>query len=148
MDNAMKQIISRVVPSASVSREAGDGLVAAALEAAKRAGFEASIAIVDAGGALRSFARTDGASAMTADVAVGKAWTAATSGFPTHVWNQILADPKLGPLVQLPGMMAISGGHPIVDDGKVVGAIGVSGGMNDQDLDAALTALRAVGFTA
>jgi uncharacterized protein GlcG (DUF336 family) len=47
---------------------------------------------------------------------------------------------------QLPGMMAVSGGHPIIDNGRVVGAIGVSGGQNDQDLNAAVTALHAAGF--
>ena len=39
---------------------------------------------------------------MTAGVAIDKAWTAATSGFPTHVWNRIVADPEVSPLTQLP----------------------------------------------
>jgi uncharacterized protein GlcG (DUF336 family) len=144
----MREVVSRVVPGAHISRETADALIAAALNAAHDAKFEASIAVVDAGGALRCFARTNGASAMTADVAIGKAWTSATSGFPTHVWNQIVMDPKLTPLTQLPRMLAISGGHPIVEDGKVVGAIGVSGGMRDQDLRVAVTALQLAGFPA
>jgi uncharacterized protein GlcG (DUF336 family) len=144
----MNQVVSRVVPAANISHEASVSLLAAALTAVRESKFQASVAIVDAGGALRGFARTDGASAMTADVAIGKAWTAATSGYPTHVWNQIVTDPKFSPLTQLPGMMAVSGGHPIIDNGRVVGAIGVSGGQNDQDLNVAVTALHAAGFPA
>jgi uncharacterized protein GlcG (DUF336 family) len=144
----MKQVVSHVVAAANISHEASHTLLAAALNAARESKFEASVAVVDASGALRSFARTDGASAMTADVAIGKAWTAATSGYPTHVWNQIVTDPKFSPLAHLPRMMAVSGGQPIFDNGRVVGAIGVSGGQNDQDLNVAVTALKALGLSA
>jgi uncharacterized protein GlcG (DUF336 family) len=144
----MNHVISRVVPGAHVSRETGEVLIAAALGAAQDAHFDISVAVVDAGGTLRCFARSDGALPMTADVSIGKAWTAATSGFATHIWNEIVSDPRVAPLVQLPGMIAVSGGYPIVDDGRVVGAIGVSGGVDDQDLQIAVTALVAAGFPA
>jgi uncharacterized protein GlcG (DUF336 family) len=143
----MNQVGSRVIPAAHISREASETLIAAALSAAKQANIEVSIAVVDGSGALRGFARADGASAMTADVAIGKAWTSATSGYPSHIWNQIVANPRFGPLTNLPRMMAVSGGLPIIDNGQVVGAIGVSGGQNDQDRDAALMALHAAGFS-
>jgi uncharacterized protein GlcG (DUF336 family) len=143
----MTRIVSRLVSSAHISREASDGLIGAALDAAKLAKFEASIAVVDAGGALRGFARTDGASAMTADAAIGKAWTSATSGYPTHVWNQLVTDPRVMPMTHLPGLLAVSGGLPIFDQGRVVGALGVSGGMGDQDLNVASDALRVAGFS-
>lgn len=119
----MSQTSPFIVAAANISREGADLLVASAVEAAKQSGFEASIAVVDATGGLKSFGRTDGAPTMTADVAIDKAWTSATSGYPTHVWNELVADPKNAPLIQLPRMMALSGGHPIMSDGKLAGAI-------------------------
>ena len=139
-------IANRCFPAATISHEAADALAKAALEASALAGIGMSVAVVDAGGALKSFARSDGAAPMTADVAIGKAWTAATSGFPTHVWNRIVTDPEVAPLIQLPRMMAISGGYPIHENGRTVGAIGMSGGSAEQDLRVATDALRATGF--
>jgi uncharacterized protein GlcG (DUF336 family) len=142
----MNQISTRTLPAATISHEAANALAKMALEAAALIGIDMSVAVVDAGGALRSFARGDGAAPMTADVAIAKAWTSATSGYPTHVWNRIVADPEVGPLTQLPRMMAISGGYPITDNGQTVGAIGLAGGSAEQDLKIAMDALRAAGF--
>jgi uncharacterized protein GlcG (DUF336 family) len=144
----MNQAVSRTIPLATISRASSDTLIAAALELAAEAGFEVAVAVADAGGALKGLSRTDGAAPMTADVAIGKAWTSATSGFPTHVWNEIVADPKVAPLTHLPRMMAIAGGIPVIEGGQVVGAIGISGGSHDQDLYVASTALERAGFTA
>lgn len=138
---------ARTLPAATISYEAADLLAKAALEACASIGIAMSVAVVDAGGALRSFARSNGAAPMTADVAIGKAWTSATSGYPTHVWNQIVANPEVAPLVQLPRMMAISGGYPITDGAHRIGAIGLSGGSAEQDARVAMDALQAMGFT-
>ena len=105
----MSQIANHTVPAAILSHEAADAIVRAALNASSITGVGMSVAVVDAGGALKSFARSDAAAPMTADVAIGKAWTAATSGLPTHVWNRIVSDPEVAPLTQLPRMMAIGG---------------------------------------
>ena len=138
--------VSRTLPLATISRSSSDALIAAALELAAEANFAVAVAVVDAGGALKGLSRTDGAAPMTADVAIGKAWTSATSGFPTHVWNEIVADSKVAPLTHLPRMMAIAGGIPVIEDGQVVGAIGISGGSHDQDLHVASAALERAGF--
>ena len=138
--------VTRIIPTASVSREAAAALVAAALAAARDMGFEAAVAITDPAGALRAFERGDGAPLVTAEIAVDKAWTAAVTGRATHVWNAILADPKAAPLAKTSRLLPVSGGYPLVDDGKLVGGIGISGGSAEQDEKAAERALQAVGF--
>ena len=135
-----------VVPTATISSAATDTLLKAALEAASSLGFEAAVAVVDAGGALKGFTRSDGAAFLTADVAINKAWTAGSYGYPTHVWNDYIADPKVAPLANLPRMMPVGGGYPMLHEGKLVGGIGVSGGSYQQDQDAAAAALRQLGF--
>lgn len=144
----MSQASTPFVATANISRNAADALAASAVEIAKHVGCEVSIAVVDGTGSLRSFTRTDSAPPITANVAIAKAWTSATGWLPTHVLNQIVADPEVAPMTQHPGLMAVSGGHPIMHEGHVVGAIGVSGGNAAQDLQIALDALGVAGLAA
>jgi hypothetical protein len=55
-------------------------------------------------------------------------WTASSFGYATHVWNDyVTADPKVAPLAHRPRMVAVGGGYPILEDGKLIGGIGISG---------------------
>ena len=140
MDNSL------YVSTAVISRSAADTLIAAAVSAANSFGIEISVAVVDAGGALKAFSRTDKAPFLTVDAATNKAWTAASFGYPTHAWNEYMADPKLAPLSNLPRMMPVGGGYPLVADGILIGGIGISGGTYIQDQEIAEAALQAVGL--
>ena len=136
------------IAAANINRETAAALIVATLEAARGLGIEVAVAVVDATGNLRAFERADGAPFLTASVAVDKAWTAASFGFPTHVWNDYVTnDPKVAPLAHLPRMVAVGGGYPILDDGQLIGGIGISGGNYQQDQDAAVTALTQFGFS-
>ncbi len=104
---------ARSIPLAAVSREAAAALIDAALAAAGELGIAA--AVTDGTGSLRASERTDGAVFLTTDVAIDKAWTAASYGYPTHVWNQYLADPKVAPLASHPRLLAVCGGYPILE---------------------------------
>lgn len=84
--------------------------------------------------------------AITREVAVDKAWTAASFGLSTLTWNQVVAQPATAPLAGHPRVMAVGGGVPIVAAGRVVGGIGISGGNARQDHDVALAALAALGL--
>ena len=137
----------KTIPAAHVSRAAAAALVEAGLAAMTAMGLEGAVAVTDATGELRAFERSDGAAFLTAEVAINKAWTAAAYGNPTHVWNTYVADPKVAPIQNLPRMMAVAGGYPLSDDGKLVGGIGISGGDWKQDQQAAEQALAAVGFS-
>jgi uncharacterized protein GlcG (DUF336 family) len=138
--------IVKAIATASVTREAANALIEAALNASRDIGFDAAVAVTDATGNLRAFQRADGAPFFTAEVAVSKAWTAASCGIATHVWNDYIADPKLAPLANVPKLMAVGGGLPLFHEGKLIGGIGVSGGSHEQDRQVASTALGNLGF--
>ena len=80
------------------------------------------------------------------DAAIDKAWTAASFGMATHKWVSILANPEVAGLAHRPRFIGVGGGVPIVEGGRVVGAIGISGGNALQDQQIAEAALAKVGF--
>jgi uncharacterized protein GlcG (DUF336 family) len=109
-------------------------------------GQPSNIAVVDAGGNLIAFARMDKAWMGSIDIAINKAFTARAFDISTE---------KLGELSQPGGqffgilasnhgrVMIFAGGVPLKRGGEVVGAIGVSGGMKDQDVAVAEAGVRA-----
>jgi uncharacterized protein GlcG (DUF336 family) len=133
-------------PAPSVTQAAAGALIAAVHAAAERIGFTAAVAVTDQGGHLKAFDRPDGTPFLAAEIAVDKAWTAASFQIPTHTWNDYLVDPKVAPLAGHPRLMAVGGGHPLLEDGRCVGGLGVSGGSHEQDRQAAEEALAALGF--
>ena len=137
---------SPIVPTATISLEAAQALLAQARRASAARGFAATIAITDAGGHLRAFERADAAPFLTSDVAINKAWTAASFGLATHQWNQYMAEPAVAPLAHHPRLMPVGGGVPIFYEGRLVGGIGISGGSAAQDHEAAEEALRNEGL--
>ncbi len=119
-------------------------MVQAAVDEAARRGWTASIAIIDSGGNLLAFQRLDGATLGTIDVAQRKAKTALDFGMKSSDVGALVT--RGGPAMLTLGrdMVAVAGGEPIVIDGQIVGAIGVSGGFRGEDdvlVQAALTRL-------
>ena len=139
---------AKTLTTASLSRQSAAALVSAAREAAKKIGVEVSIAVTDAGGHLRAFERTDASLFLTVDIAIDKAWTAASFGMPTHAWPAILANPNAAQLSHRPRFVAVGGGVPVFDGEQLAGAIGISGGDYLQDQQIAESALDSVGFSA
>jgi len=137
---------SPIVSTATISLEAAQALLEQARRASAARGFAATIAITDAGGHLRAFERSDAAPFLTANVAIDKAWTAASFGMATQQWNQYMAEPAVAPLANHPRLMPVGGGVPIFHEGQLVGGIGISGGSSAQDHEAAEEALRQAGF--
>lgn len=135
-----------IVNTSTISLAAAQALLAEARSACAASGFAATIAITDAGGHLRAFERADTAPFLTVDVAIDKAWTAASFGMATHDWNGYMAEPQVAPLAHHPRLMPVGGGMPLFHDGQLVGGIGISGGSAVQDHDAAEAALRHAGF--
>ena len=142
-----KQKMSVAVPT--LTREAASSLVRAAVEAAAANAVEIAVAVTDGAGQLVAFERTDGARFLAVDVAIDKAWTAVSSGMATHVWNAVLSgEPAVAPLSTHPRLLGVAGGFPIVEDGRVIGGLGVSGGSHTQDMTVAEQALAAIGLPA
>ncbi len=109
--------------------------VAAALQAATDAGTLMNIAVVDAGGNLKAFARQDGAWLGSIDIAIKKARTARFFDRETGSIGE-LSQPG-GPLYNVEvsngGLITFHGGIPLTVGGTIVGAIGVSGDSVEND---------------
>ena len=115
-------------------------LLRAAEEAAETEGVRQTICVVDDGGHVLALHRMTGARLTGVEIAMAKAFTAAGHERDTHLFNEPPSGPALpgneafGISQMLPGRFAIFvGGFPLRFEGKVVGAIGVSGGNGAQD---------------
>ena len=117
----------------------------AALAEADRIGVPECVAIVDAGGHLLAFGRSDGARVGSISIAMTKAISAATRKRPTA--EEGGGDAMLTVRLALAAdrLTGIGGGLPVVVDGQVAGAIGVSSGTVDEDLVVARAGLAALG---
>lgn len=104
---------------------------------ARAHGAAGNIAVVDEGGHLLYFMRLDGSFAAGANVSIGKARTAATFKKPTRDFEDIVNKGRFT-MTALPDFTPLQGGVPILHEGHVVGAIGVSGAKSaQQDEDVA-----------
>ena len=139
-------ISSKTHTQATITSAAAAALVQAARTACNDIGIEVTIAITDHAGHLKAFERSDKAPFLTAEVAIDKAWTAASFGLATHIWNSILGNSAVAQLAHRPRLVAVGGGYPILIGGQVVGGLGISGGNALQDQQACETALKASGF--
>ena len=111
--------------------------IAAAAEAeAKKRGATVVIAVVDDGGYLLVLERLDDTQVASVDVGIAKARTAAIFRRPSKVFEDQVKNGRIAALA-LPGAVALQGGVPIIVDGKVIGAIGVSGNSPQEDEDIA-----------
>ena len=116
--------------------EAARKATTAAEAEARRQGWEMSIAIVDPSGTLLHFIRMDGAPASSVDLSLGKARTSARFRRPSKSLADAVAEGRAG-LVGAEGMLMMEGAVPVVVDGEVVAAIGVSGATGAQDAQVA-----------
>jgi glc operon protein GlcG len=107
-------------------------IYAAAEAEARKNNWIVAIAILDDGGHLLYFARMDGATPANAAIAVDKARTAAISRRSSGKWEQLIKDGRTG-MLNMPGILPVQGGVPIVADGSCVGSVGVSGVLSQQD---------------
>jgi uncharacterized protein GlcG (DUF336 family) len=119
---------------ANVTLEQARKAVTAALGEARRINVPMAVTVVDNAGQLVAFERMDNTQTGSIGVAQDKAVSAAMYRRPTKAFQDALAGGGAGlRILSLRGANAVEGGLPITIDGKIVGAIGVSGGSAEQD---------------
>ena len=123
-------ITRRIISSAAALKA-----VEAAVAKGRERGVAVVAAVVDIAGDLVACLRADGAFSASVTIARDKAYTAAVFGVSTDDLSNALKDnPTVHTGIALrPGVVLFGGGRPLVEDGAVIGAIGVSGGSEDDD---------------
>jgi len=134
-----------------ISCDAAAKAVEAAVQYAFLQGLKINVAVVDRGGNLMSFLRMPGAFLHSIQIAIDKAYTASSFGFPTKNWMSLVGHDegmKLGFSSQ-PRLIVFGGGVPILlkDQKTWVGGIGVSGASESEDEACAMAGLAALGLT-
>src|SRR5215469_14456001 len=111
-----------------ISLERAQAAINAAVAEAKKRDWKMNVAVVDSGGNLVAFQRMDGAMLASIQIAQHKARAAATFRRETKVFEDGIQLNSLNYLMTLNGIVASRGGIPLIEHGKLIGAIGVSGG--------------------
>ena len=138
---------AQLVEKTALTLEGAKKIAAVAEAKAKVEGARVVIAVVDEGGALLLLQRLDDTQVASVNVGIDKARTAAIYRRPSKVFEDQVKNGRVSALA-LHGAVALQGGVPIVVDGKVIGAIGVSGETPSQDEDIAIAgAAVAASFT-
>ena len=131
----------------SISEAQAQAAIAAAAREAAAIGVPMNIAVYDDGANLKTFHRMDGALLGSADIAMNKARTAALFGFNTEALYEFVKPGGTSPGFDRTngGLIVFAGGIPVRDDeGRLVGAVGVSGGAVAQDYQVAQAAVAAI----
>lgn len=129
----------------TITLEAARQVIHAGQEKARNLGLNAVFAVLDAGANLVALQRMDGAWLASNDLALTKSRTSVMFEAPSEALNAPL---QIGePVAHFDhtngGLLLMGGGVPIVDDtGRLIGALGVSGGTPDQDAEIARAAIR------
>jgi glc operon protein GlcG len=136
-------IAAQVVDRKSLTIDGARRVIAAAVAEANHKKTTGVIAVVDSGGNLMAVERIDGTFAAGANISIGKARTALLFQKPTKFFEDVVNKGRTA-MVALDGFTPLQGGVPIVIDGEMVGAVGVSGAASaNQDEELAMAGARA-----
>ena len=127
-----------------ITMEKAQALVQAAIVEANKRGWPGNFAVVDWGGNLVAFARMDGAQLASIPIAEHKARSAARYRRPTIEWENAVQKFGFNYILSLDDVVASRGGIPLIEGGKIIGAIGCSGGTSSQDEMLCRTAINVV----
>jgi uncharacterized protein GlcG (DUF336 family) len=116
-----------------ISLDRAEAVIHAAVAEAKKRNWKMNIAVTDSGGNLVAFQRMDGAMLASIQIAEHKARVAVTFRRPTKVFEDGVQLMRLDYLLAFDGIIASRGGIPLIDQEKIIGAIGCSGGTDSQD---------------
>jgi glc operon protein GlcG len=134
---------AQVADKKVLTLEAAEKVVAAAEAEAKRRNVTVVIAVVDDGGFPVLIKRLNDTQVASVDVGIGKARTAAIFRRPSKVFEDQVRNGRVA-AIALPGSTPLQGGLPLLYDGKVIGAIGVSGNTPQEDEEIAMAGAAAI----
>ena len=117
----------------AISLDRAEAVIHAAVAEARKRNWKMNVAVADSGGNLVAFERMDGAMLASIQIAIHKARAAATFRRPTKVFEVGVNMMHLNYLLAFDGVIASRGGIPLIEEGKLIGAIGCSGGSDSQD---------------
>jgi uncharacterized protein GlcG (DUF336 family) len=117
---------------APVTTETAKKVAGAALAEARKNGWNVAAAVVDTGGVLVYFERVENTQNGSTEASIEKARTSAAFRRPSKAFEDVVLGGKVN-YTKLPGATPLEGGLPIVVEGKIVGAIGISGATSVQD---------------
>jgi uncharacterized protein GlcG (DUF336 family) len=118
---------------APIGAQQAQSLIQAALAEANKRGWPMNIAVVDSGASLVAFVRMDGAQLASIAIAEHKARAAVKFRRPTHVFEDAVQKSGYTYVLTLDDVIATRGGIPLIENGKIIGAVGCSGGTGSQD---------------
>jgi glc operon protein GlcG len=118
---------------APITMDRAQAAIQAAVAEANKRGWALNVTVVDPNGDLVAFARMDGAQLASIAISQHKARTAARYRRPTHAFEDGVTKAGLNYLLTLDNVIASRGGVPLIEGGKLIGAIGCSGGTGSQD---------------
>ena len=116
-----------------ITAERAQAAIAAAVAEAKKRGWDLNIAVVSPGGGLIAFLRMDNAQIASISIAEHKARVSARYRRPTKVFEDAVQKAGLNYILTLDDVIASRGGIPLIENDKIIGAIGCSGGTGSQD---------------
>jgi len=116
-----------------ISAQRAEAAVQATIAETTKRGWAMNIAVVDSGGNLVTFTRMDGAQLASISIAEHKARVAVKFRRPSRAFEDAVQKGGLNYILSLDDVVASRGGIPLIEDGKIIGAIGCSGGTGSQD---------------
>ena len=124
-----------------ITLEGAKQAMAAAEAEAQKNNWSVAIAILDAGANLILFQKLDGTQLGSVNIAIGKAKTAVNFKRPTKALEEMIAGGRQV-FLAVEGITPLQGGLPVMADGKLIGAVGVSGVLSSQDEQVAQAAVN------
>jgi glc operon protein GlcG len=133
LDAVPTDMPSNIPYGAPISAERAEAVINAAAAEAKKRNWPLNIAVVDSGANLVAFLRMDGAQLASITISEHKARAAAKFRRPTKVFEDGIQQKDFKYILSLDDIIASRGGIPLIEGGKLIGAVGCSGGTGSQD---------------
>jgi len=132
--------------TATLTMEGALTVMNAALAKAQEIGVPEVVAVVDAAGDLKAFIRMDGTPNSSIDLAMDKAYTSASFHAPTDQFAKGVSAnaATMASLLKAPHVTLLGGGYPIMAGDVVIGAVGCSGGSQEQDMQCSQAGLASL----